>query len=64
MDCCLDAWANVLDEDRETVNALGHFYMPLHLIRMVPFRMKVSEDQALYAISTLSPNIPFISCET
>tara|TARA_Y100001973_G_scaffold103293_1_gene170234 strand:- start:115 stop:1821 length:1707 start_codon:yes stop_codon:yes gene_type:complete len=56
-DCCLNAWSDVLGEDREIVEALGYFYMPLHLIRMVPFRMKVSEDQALYAMSTAAKHL-------
>jgi hypothetical protein len=29
----------------------GWFYMGLHLLRMVPFRLKVSEEQALYALA-------------
>ena len=54
---CLDMWSGILDEDIQKVTALGYFYMSLHLVRMVPFRMKVSEDQALYAMSTATKHL-------
>lgn len=47
----LDGWAPILDASRDEVRAKGLFYMGLHLVRMVPFRLKVSEEQALYALT-------------
>jgi aminoglycoside phosphotransferase (APT) family kinase protein len=47
----LDGWAQILGAGRDEVRAKGLFYMGLHLVRMVPFRLKVSEEQALYALT-------------
>jgi len=47
----LDGWAQILGVGRDEVRAKGLFYMGLHLVRMVPFRLKVSEEQALYALT-------------
>ena len=54
LEFCLNLWSDILDlqEDYDKVKTLGYFYMSLHLIRMVPFRMKASEDQAMYALVT------------
>jgi fructosamine-3-kinase len=46
-----DGWAPIVEASAEEVRAKGQFYMGLHLVRMVPFRLKVSEDQALYALT-------------
>lgn len=48
---CLEAWARILGSSQEQVALKGWFYMGLHLLRMVPFRLKVSEEQALYALA-------------
>ena len=43
-------WCNILDDDYETTKIKAIFYMCTHLIRMIPYRYKVSLDQALFAI--------------
>jgi hypothetical protein len=48
---CVEAWARILGAPDDQVRVKGWFYMGLHLLRMVPFRLKVSEDQALYALA-------------
>lgn len=48
---CVDEWSRILGTTEEHVRIKGWFYMGLHLLRMVPFRLKVSEDQALYALA-------------
>lgn len=48
---CVQEWAHILSTSDEHVAVKGHFYMGLHLLRMVPFRLKVSEEQALYALA-------------
>ena len=48
---CIEEWARILSISREQVLLKGWFYMGLHLLRMVPFRLKVSEEQALYALA-------------
>lgn len=45
-------WAELLRCSRDQVDIKGNFYLSLHLIRMVPFRLRESEDQALYALAT------------
>jgi len=47
-----DRWADLLKCSRDLVDLKGNFYLALHLVRMVPFRLKESEDQALYALAT------------
>jgi hypothetical protein len=47
---CVDAWAHILSCSPELVTTKGRFYMGLHLLRMVPFRLKVSDEQAIYAL--------------
>jgi aminoglycoside phosphotransferase (APT) family kinase protein len=47
----LTGWAPILGIGRDEVRTKGLFYMGLHLVRMVPFRLKVSEEQALFALS-------------
>jgi hypothetical protein len=51
LDICVQAWAQILSASEDQVRIKGWFYMGLHLLRMVPFRLKVSEDQALYALA-------------
>jgi hypothetical protein len=47
----LTGWAPILGTGRDETRTKGLFYMGLHLVRMVPFRLKVSEEQALFALS-------------
>jgi len=51
LDTCVGAWAQILGASDDQVRVKGWFYMGLHLLRMVPFRLKVSEEQALYALA-------------
>jgi CTP:molybdopterin cytidylyltransferase MocA len=51
LDCCVAEWSQILGVSRDEVQVKGWFYMGLHLLRMVPFRLKVSEEQALYALA-------------
>jgi len=46
----LNAWKDIIKGDIKEIEIKGYFYMGLHLIRMIPFRLAVSEDQALYAL--------------
>ncbi len=46
----VDLWLEVLHEPKRIVMAKCYFYTALHMIRMIRFRLKVSEDQALYAL--------------
>lgn len=48
---CVQAWARILSATDDHVQVKGWFYMGLHLLRMVPFRLKVSEEQALFALA-------------
>ena len=45
-------WSAILDCSDEAVEMKGNFYLGLHLVRMVPFRMQQSVDQASYALAT------------
>ena len=45
-------WAHILGCPYDVVDLKGSFYLGLHLIRMVPFRMQTSADHALYALAT------------
>ena len=47
---CVDAWAQILACSPDVVRTKGRFYMGLHLLRMVPFRLKVGDEQAIYAL--------------
>lgn len=46
------SWSRLLLCSPDMVDIKGAFYLGLHLVRMVPFRLKESEDQALYALAT------------
>ena len=46
------SWSGLLLCSPDMVMVRGSFYLGLHLIRMVPFRLKDGEDQALYALAT------------
>ena len=43
-------WAAILGCSADAVEMRGAFYLGLHLVRMVPFRLKKSADQAAYAL--------------
>ena len=45
-------WGAILGCSRDEVELKGRFYLGLHLVRMVPFRMRTSMDHALYALAT------------
>lgn len=45
-------WSDILGCSRADVALKGRFYLGLHLVRMVPFRLRQSEDQAVYALAT------------
>ena len=46
----IEAWSQVINGDKKDIEIKGYFYMALHLIRMIPFRMAFGEDQAAYAL--------------
>ena len=48
---CLDYWSQILSCSPEQAYFKGMFYMGLHLIRMIPFRLRVSEEQAFFALA-------------
>ena len=48
----INAWSGVIKGDEKDIEIKGYFYMALHLIRMLHFRLSVSEDQGMYAIAS------------
>ena len=46
----ISLWADVIRHDSDILHAKAYFYTALHLIRMIRFRLKISEDQATYAL--------------
>lgn len=50
LDLCMERWSEILGNSRDKTYRKGLFYMSLHLIRMVPFRLKVSKDQAIFSL--------------
>jgi hypothetical protein len=50
-DVAVSRWADILGRPKDEVYLKGCFYAGLHLIRMVQFRLKVSEHQALFALT-------------
>ena len=52
VDAVLRRWSDILECSRDLVRLKGSFYLGLHLVRMVPFRLKAGEDQAAYALTT------------
>ena len=54
-------WANHSKADTVNVLRIGLFYMALHLIRMTPFRLRVSVDQARYALTSATRWLSHIS---
>ena len=47
-----ERWSSILNCSRDLVDLKGGFFLGLHLVRMTPFRLAISEDQALYALAT------------
>jgi hypothetical protein len=45
----LESWSRVLSCPPDQACLKGQFYMGLHLIRMIPFRLRVNEEQAFFA---------------
>jgi hypothetical protein len=48
----LQRWAAILGCSRDAAEIKAGFYLGLHLIRMVPFRLRAGMDQAVYALAT------------
>lgn len=48
----ISSWKEIIEGDYNNVEIKGRFYMALHLIRMIPFRLAVNEDQALFALAS------------
>ncbi len=48
---CVDYWSQIFSCSRDQAYLKGLFYMGLHLIRMIPFRLRVSEEQAFFALA-------------
>lgn len=46
----IDIWHNLIKSEKSLLSAKAYFYTSLHLIRMIRFRLKISEDQAIYAL--------------
>ena len=46
-----ERWSDVLSCSREQVYWKGIFYMSLHFIRMIPFRLRISEEQGFFALT-------------
>ena len=54
-------WASNSKVDSTNALRVGLFYMALHLIRMTPFRLRVSLDQARYSLASATRWLSFIS---
>ena len=48
---CLAHWSRILGCADDQAFHKGLFYMGLHLIRMIPFRLRVSEEQAFFTMA-------------
>lgn len=47
-------WKDILEiQNEKHLFKVGIFYMIIHLFRMIPFRYKCSENQAIYAIKEI-----------
>ena len=46
----LNRWAEILECSTDSAYERGLFYLGLHFIRMIPYRIRVSDEQALYAM--------------
>ena len=42
-------WSRTLGENEEIIKSKMYFYTALHLIRMIPFRLKASKEQGRFA---------------
>jgi len=45
-------WCRILGESEEIIKSKMYFYTALHLIRMIPFRLKASEEQGRFAYNS------------
>jgi hypothetical protein len=45
-------WSSILGCSRDAVDMKAGFYLGLHLVRMVPFRLQTSLDHATFALAT------------
>tara|TARA_Y100001951_G_scaffold103540_1_gene112629 strand:- start:868 stop:2832 length:1965 start_codon:yes stop_codon:yes gene_type:complete len=45
-------WSRILDESEEIIKSKMYFYTALHLIRMIPFRLKASPEQGRFAYNS------------
>ena len=46
----ISLWSSIIQDSEEILYAKAYFYTALHMIRMIRFRLKISEDQATYAL--------------
>tara|TARA_Y100000592_G_scaffold78259_1_gene123009 strand:- start:4928 stop:6967 length:2040 start_codon:yes stop_codon:yes gene_type:complete len=49
-DKVIEKWSEAIKDDKETIKMKGIFYMCMYFIRFVPFRLKMGEDHALFAL--------------
>ncbi|MDC0039281.1 hypothetical protein OAJ78_06450 [Gammaproteobacteria bacterium] len=49
IDKAVSLWSKILNEDISVTKAKAYFYTALHLIRMISFRLRVSDSQAQFA---------------
>jgi hypothetical protein len=47
-----ERWSSIMNCSCDLVDIKGGFFLGLHLVRMAPFRLAVSDDQAVYALAT------------
>jgi hypothetical protein len=52
LDAVSRRWSKILGCSQDAVDLKGRFYLGLHLVRMVPFRLQTSMDHAVYALSS------------
>tara|TARA_Y100001968_G_scaffold332681_1_gene391791 strand:+ start:590 stop:2611 length:2022 start_codon:yes stop_codon:yes gene_type:complete len=50
IDKYINLWSSINGESYDIIKVKAYFYLALHLIRMIRFRLKVSEDQAIFAL--------------
>ncbi len=60
IDKYLSMWSNVIEGSENHIKIKGYFHMAMHLIRMIPFRLKVNENQALYALATAIKYLTYV----
>lgn len=50
LEVALDHWSKILGCGTDRVYEKGVFYMCLHLIRLIPYRIRISEEQSLLSL--------------